>query len=74
MSRVQLVLENELFAEVERRAKQTGASRSMVVRDLMRLGLEIEEDLMLSRVAETRKKTLKKSKTISHDAVRKKFK
>lgn len=71
--RVQVVLEKELYREVRRRASKSGASLSLVVRDLVRKGLEIEEDVMLTRAAEARLATLDRSKTIPHDKVKKHF-
>ena len=73
MSRVQVVLEPSLYAEVKRRAKRSGASLSLVVRDLLRKGLEIEEDVMLSQVAEARHRTLDRAKAVPHASVKKAF-
>ena len=64
MSRVQVILEPGLYSEVKRRSKRSGASLSLTVRDLVRKGLEIEEDVILSEVAEYRFKSLDRSKTL----------
>ena len=48
MGRIQLVLEDLLYEEVVKRAEKTGASKSLIVRDLLRKGLEIEEDIIPS--------------------------
>lgn len=45
----------------------------MTVRDLVRKGLEIEEDIMLSRVAEARWRSLKRSKAIPHAVVKRRL-
>jgi hypothetical protein len=73
MGRLQLVLEPLLFDEIVRRAKRTGASRSLIARDLVRKGIEIEEDIQLGDVAESRWKTRKKRAVLSHEAVKRKF-
>lgn len=73
MGRIQLVLEDGLYKEIEKRAKKNGASRSMVARDLIRKGLEIEEDLVLSRVASDRMTSFDADKAVSHESIKKKF-
>ncbi len=73
MGRIQLVLEKALFKEVERRAKKSGASKSLVVRDLVRKGLEIEEDLVLSQVAETRWASFDEKQAVEHSEVKKRL-
>ena len=73
MGRLQLVFEDALFNEVVRRARRTGSSRSLIVRDLVRKGLEIEEDVRLADVADSRWKTLNRKPTKSHDEVKRKF-
>ncbi len=73
MGRIQLVLEDGLYKEIEKRAKKTGASRSLVVRDLIRKGLEIEEDLILSRVAADRMASFDADDALDHEAMKKEF-
>jgi hypothetical protein len=67
------VLEPAVYGEVRRRARCSGASLSLVVRDLVRTGLEIEEDLILSRVAEARWASFDRKRAVSHAAVKKRF-
>ncbi|MBI2890733.1 MAG: toxin-antitoxin system, antitoxin component [Nitrospirae bacterium] len=71
--RIQVVLEGALYRTVRKRAIATGSSLSMTVRDLVRKGLEIEEDIMLSRVAEARWRSLKRSKAIPHAVVKRRL-
>lgn len=71
--RVQLVLEDELYKEVRSRAAKSGASLSLVLRDLVKKGLEIEEDVVLTQAAEARWRTFRKSRALSHESVKKRF-
>ena len=70
-SRIQLVLETGLYSEVTKRARSSGASLSLVVRDLLKKALEIEEDVVLAAVADRRYSTLQRKKATSHAAVKK---
>jgi hypothetical protein len=67
--RVNVVLERPLYDDVERIAGRDGVSLSMKVRDLVKEALEIEEDIALSHLAETRQKSLNKKKALKHDEV-----
>lgn len=67
--RVNVVLEKPLYEDVERIAGRDGVSLSLKVRDLVKEALEIEEDIALSHLAETREKSLNRKKTLKHDEV-----
>ncbi len=67
--RVNVVLEKPLYDDVERIAGRDGVSLSLKVRDLVKEALEIEEDIALSHLAETREKSLKRKKALKHDEV-----
>ncbi len=67
--RVNVVLEKPLYDDVERIAGRDGVSLSLKVRDLVKEALEIEEDIALSHLAETREESLKGKKALKHDEV-----
>ena len=67
--RINVVLEEPLYNSIERLAKKEGISLSLKVRDLVKEALEIEEDIALSRFAEAREKTFKKTKALRHSEV-----
>ncbi len=67
--RINVVLEKPLYDDVERIAGRDGVSLSLKVRDLVKEALEIEEDIALSHLAETREKSLKGRKALEHDEV-----
>ena len=67
--RINVVLEEPIYHNIERLAKRDGVSLSLKVRDLVREALEIEEDIVLSHCAEKREKTFEKKKSLKHDEV-----
>ncbi len=67
--RINVVLEKPLYNNVERLADRDGVSLSLKVRDLVKEALEIEEDIALAHLAETREKSFHKKKTLKHDEV-----
>jgi metal-responsive CopG/Arc/MetJ family transcriptional regulator len=67
--RVNVVLEKPLYEAVDRLAKEEGVSLSTVVRDLVKEAIEIREDIDLVRFAETRERTLRRSRVLSHKDV-----
>ena len=67
--RINVVLEEPIYHNIERLAKRDGVSLSLKVRDLVREALEIEEDIVLSHFAEKRGKTFEKKKSLKHDEV-----
>jgi len=64
--RVNVVLEKPLYEAVDHLAKEEGISLSTIVRDLVREAIEIREDIDLGNIAEARKKSLKRSRALSH--------
>ena len=67
--RINVVLEKPLYNNVERLAERDGVSLSLKVRDLVKEALEIEEDIGLAQLAETREKTFTRKKSLKHDEV-----
>jgi metal-responsive CopG/Arc/MetJ family transcriptional regulator len=67
--RINVVLEKPLYNNVERLAERDGVSLSLKVRDLVKEALEIEEDIGLANLAETREKTFSRKKSLKHDEV-----
>ena len=65
--RVNVVLEPPLYKALKRLAMKEGVSLSTKVRDIIREGLEEYEDTVLLKIAETRSKTFRRAKAISHD-------
>jgi len=66
---VNVVLEKPLYKAVDHLAKEEGVSLSTAVRDLVKEAIEIREDIHLGRLAETREKTLRRSRVLSHKDV-----
>src|SRR3990170_1361391 len=64
--RVNVVLEKPLYEAVDHLAKEEGISLSTVVRDLVKEAIEIREDIDLGRIAESREKSLKRSRALAH--------
>jgi hypothetical protein len=67
--RVNVVLEKPLYEAVGHLAREEGVSLSTVVRDLVKEAIEIREDIDLARFAETREKTLRRSRALPHKDV-----
>lgn len=67
--RINVVLEKPLHDTVERLAERDGVSLSLKVRDLVKEALEIEEDIGLAQVAETRERTFTRKKSLKHNEV-----
>jgi hypothetical protein len=66
---VNVVLEKPLYKAVDHLAKEEGVSLSTAVRDLVKEAIEIREDIDLARFAETRKKSLRHSRALTHKDV-----
>jgi metal-responsive CopG/Arc/MetJ family transcriptional regulator len=64
--RVNVVLEKPLYEAVDHLAREEGISLSTAVRDLVKEAIEIREDIDLARFAETREKSLRRSRAIAH--------
>lgn len=67
--RINVVLEEPLYKSIKQLAKRDGVSLSLKVRDLVKEAIEIEEDRGLTRIAEKREKSFKKSKALKHNEV-----
>jgi metal-responsive CopG/Arc/MetJ family transcriptional regulator len=67
--RINVVLEEPLYAAIEQLAKRDKVSLSLKVRDLVKEALEAEEDVALSAFAEERDKTLSKTTALKHNEV-----
>lgn len=67
--RVNVVLEKPLYEAVGHLAKKEGVSLSTAVRDLVKEAIGIREDIDLGRFAETRERTLRRSRALSHKDV-----
>ena len=67
--RLNVVVEKPLYRAVKRRAAQTGSTLSVAARDLIKAGLEIEEDLALAELAIEREKTARREDYIPAEQV-----
>ncbi len=67
--RINVVLEEPLYAAIEQLAKRDKVSLSLKVRDLVKEALEIEEDVALSAFVEERDKSLNKAAALKHNEV-----
>ena len=67
--RINIVIDEPTRKAVERLANRDKVSLSLKARDLIRLALELEEDVALALLADERSKTLRGKKTLSHDEV-----
>lgn len=67
--RVNVVLEKPLYRDIEHLAKRDGVSLSLKMRDLVKEAMEIEEDIVLSVLAEKREKSFRKSTALKHEEV-----
>lgn len=65
--RLNVVLDTDLYATIEKIAKQEGKSMSVVAKELMEDAIEKHEDLLLSEIAMQRE--TKTRKTVPHDKV-----
>ncbi|MBF0327715.1 MAG: toxin-antitoxin system, antitoxin component [Nitrospirae bacterium] len=64
--RINVMLERPLYDAIERIAVRDEISLSLKVRDLVREALEIEEDIALAHLAETREKSLNRQAVLKH--------
>ncbi|MFH0975631.1 MAG: hypothetical protein V1874_07590 [Spirochaetota bacterium] len=67
--RINVVLEEPLYAAIHDLAERDKVSLSLKIRDLVKEALEIKEDVGLSLFAEERDKSLKKSNALKHNEV-----
>lgn len=67
--RINIVVDPLLYELIEQRAERQGVSMSLVTRDLIKVALEMEEDVALGQLAEEREATFREEKALSHDDV-----
>ncbi len=65
--RINVVLDQPLFKNVQFLAKKDGVSLSTKVRDLIKEAIETQEDLYLAAFAEGREMALDINNTMSHE-------
>ena len=65
--RINVVLEEPLYREVQFLAKKDGVSMSTKVRDLIREVLETQEDIYLAQIADRRAASWKEPLGLSHE-------
>ena len=68
-TRINVVLDDNLYKNIQFLAETDGVSLSAKVKDLIKEALEVQEDLYLASFAEEREKTWDKSTTRSHDEI-----
>ena len=66
--RVNVVLEKPLYERLQKLAKKEHISLSLKIRDLVREGLDAQEDEELGRFAEERARTFQRGQTLTHQA------
>jgi len=69
LPRINVALEEPLYVIIGELARLKGISMSMVTRELIKEAIEIEEDTLLSSLAEEREKSFDKSRALKHNEV-----
>ena len=67
--RVNVVLEKPLYRVVEKLATRDHVSLSLKVKELIREALEFSEDILLTKIAESREKTFSRKKALTHKQI-----
>lgn len=67
--RVNVVLDRELYHTVYDLAQNRGISMSLLMRDLVKEAVEIQEDQALAAIAETREQSCDPHTALSHEEV-----
>ena len=67
--RINVVLDDNLYKNIQFLAETEGVSLSAKVKDLIKEALEVQEDLYLAAFAEEREKTWDKPTTRTHDEI-----
>ena len=67
--RINVVLDDNLYKNIQFLAESDGVSLSAKVKDLIKEALEVQEDLYLAVFAEEREETWDKSTTRTHDQI-----
>lgn len=69
LPRLNVVVESQLFKEIQKLAKKRGVSMSLMARDLLKEAIERQEDIYWDKAAVERDKSLHSKKTLSHKDV-----
>ncbi len=64
--RVHVVLERPLYEALSSLATRDGVSLSLKARDLLKVALEMEEDVVLARFGERRERSFDRKKALTH--------
>lgn len=67
--RINVVLEKSLYESIKYLAQKEGVSLSMKLRDLVKVALEIEEDIALGSFAEKRERSFQRDRALNHEEV-----
>lgn len=67
--RLNVVLEIELYDEIQKMAKKRGVSLSLMARDLLKEAIERYEDVYWEKTAQQRDKSLSKKSALTHKDV-----
>ena len=67
--RINVVLDDNLYKNIQFLAESDGVSLSAKVKDLIKEALEVQEDLYLAALAEEREETWDKSTARTHDQI-----
>jgi predicted DNA-binding protein len=67
--RINVVLDDTLYKNIQFIAEKEGVSLSAKVKDLIKEALEVQEDLYLADFAEEREKKWDETKARSHDEI-----
>jgi predicted DNA-binding protein len=67
--RINVVLDANLYRNIQFLAETEGVSLSAKVKELIKEALEVQEDLYLAALAEEREKTWDKSMSRTHDEI-----
>ena len=65
--RLNVVLEPGVYYQISKLSKKEGVSMSLLARDLLRESLLIYEDLHWAKQAESREKSMRGRKTLTHN-------
>ena len=65
--RISVILDKPLFNQIAHIAKRDGVSLSLKARDLLKEALEIQEDIILSKLGEDRERTYSNLNALDHD-------
>ena len=64
--RLNVVLESELYDEIQKMAEKKGVSLSLMARDLLKEAIERYEDAYWEKVAKQRDKSFSKKSALAH--------